>query len=206
MRHATAARTDRLRRIAVLAVVAALFAAGCASDDAVPAPGSDVAESVISTVEERLGSVAEPEPEELPEGCRIEQTEDEYGFPVDVVVCDGEEPDEPDPGEQIRFVDWAGSDAADEVALLIRNALVIGGGCGDDELIRDLEIAVAEAPQRVRDELEAVAAELARAATFCTTDPERWEAHLRLAIASLEVFVRVADAARVDRIQELTDE
>ncbi len=185
-------------RLVALAAAVVLVVAACGSDEVEPEPGNDVAASVITSVESTLGTVApEPETTEVPEGCRIERTEDEYGFPVDVVVCDGETEPEPQPGTELPFVEWAGTDEAERVAFLIRDAVVVGGGCIGDELIRDLALASAAAPADVREPLQGVATEIAQAATFCGSDPLQWEEHLEAAIASLEEFVRVADALRV---------
>jgi hypothetical protein len=193
-------------RLALLSVVLvlALVATACGGDDDQAEDGTDVAESVIASVDAVVGtSEAEPTTT-IPEGCRIEQTEDEYGFPVDVVVCDGESPPSSQ-GPDVAFVDWAGGEEADRVAQLVRDALVIDGGCGEVDTIRELELAAASAPEEVRAPLEVVAAELARATQFCASDSTQWEAHLRLSIAALGDFVRIADAARTAAGQEATD-
>lgn len=199
-------RTSRLRRSVAAGIVFALLIASCASDETEPEAGAEVAATVIASVDAALGERdVDPEIDSVPEGCRVEQTEDEYGFPVDVVVCDGE-PDTVDPGEPLTFAQWAGGEDADALAVLIRDALVVGGGCADGDLVRDLEIAASAAPPDVRDPLESVAAELAQASTFCGTDPAQWEMHLRVAIASLETFVREADKLRVADRDEAADE
>jgi len=190
--------TLRLRLLLALGVALALVATGCSSDDADPQAGADVAASVLSSVEATLGTATTtPEPDAVPDGCHIERTEDEYGFPVDIVVCDGEPDPDAEPDEDLTFVEWAGTEDADALSALVRDALVVRGGCADDELIRALDLAAAASPADVRAPLEVLAAEIAQAAAFCGTDATQWEAHLRSAIASLEAFVREADDLRL---------
>ena len=199
-------RFSHLRRFLVIGSVVALLLTSCASDDADVEAGADVAATVIADVDAAIGvQEANPDTDNVPEGCRVEQTEDEYGFPVDVVVCDGEPDPDVDPGTVVTFPEWAGGDEADALAELIRDALVLDGGCVAGDRLRDLEVAASGAPADVRDSLESVASELAQASTFCGIDSAQWEAHLRVAIASLEEFVRAADKLREAAPQEVSD-
>ena len=193
----------RTRRFLLLAVVAALglLGGGCSQDGANRHEESRIfAEEVVAVVgaiEPVENSDAEVD---VPPGCVIVAEEDEYGFPIDVMRCGADAPPPPpppEPGSDLPFADWVGSAAANQLAVTVRDVLVLQTACRDADAIQELQRLVAETPGDVRPALEEATAQLGRAALACNIDPVAWRDHMDLAIAHLRAFVTTADEARL---------
>jgi hypothetical protein len=186
-----------------VAIALGLVTGACSQDDAEGHDESDVvaveiinavagakAEEVIDPVDETDSAV------DLPPGCVVVTEEDEYGFPIDVMRCGDEAPPPPEPGTDLRFVEWLRTDEADQLAVALRDVLVLQTACGDGSAIRELQRLVAGVPGQVAEPLEKATAELGQASLFCNVDATAWQDHLDLAIAHLQVFVQAAEKAR----------
>lgn len=198
----TSSRTPWLLPLTVV-IALGLAAGACSQDDT---EGDDeskvVAVEIIDAVagaetEEVIDSGDETDSEvDLPPGCVVVTEEDEYGFPIDVMRCGDEAPPPPERGTDLRFVEWVRTDEADQLAVALRDVLVMQTACGDGSAIRELQRLVANVPNQVREPLEKATAELGQASLFCNVDAAAWQDHVDLAIAHLEVFVEVAEKAR----------
>jgi hypothetical protein len=180
-----------------------LVAGACSQDDAEAHDESEVvaAEVIDSVAATEAEEVIDPADEsdtevDLPPGCVIVTEEDEYGFPIDVMRCGDDAPPPPAPGSDQRFIEWVRTDEADQLAVALRDVLVLQTACGDGSPIRELQRLVASAPDQVREPLEKATAELGQASLFCNVDAAAWQDHLDLAIAHLQVFVAAAQEAR----------
>lgn len=182
---------------AVCALVAVLVTtAACSSESADESASAHFADAVLVDVAAAMdvpATTAPPEDAptiEVPEGCVLEEAIDEYGFPIDVVRCDGAEPaPTTTQGPDLAVGDWVGSDEASALSSAIRDALVLQTACGDVSRLDPLNTLVASTPDEVREPLVKAAAELAQAALFCNRSPEAWQDHMDLAIAYLQEFV-----------------
>ena len=198
----TSLRTPRLLPLTVV-IALGLVTGACSQDDAEGPDESDVvAVEIINSVarannEEVNDSVDETDVAAgLPPGCVVVTEEDEYGFPIDVMRCGDEAPPPPEPGTDLRFIEWLRTDEADQLAVALRNVLVLQTACGDGSAIRELQQLVAGAPDQVAEPLEKATAALGQASLFCNVDATAWQDHLDLAIAHLQVFVQAAEKAR----------
>jgi hypothetical protein len=177
-------------------LVLALATGACGAATAADADNAaDVAAELVAAAEAAAGAPPVDAEPELPEGCEIVTETDDYGFPVEVMRC-GEDVPPPDPGGPIPGVEgWVGSNAAFDLAVAIRDALVLQTGCGDGGGLDELALLAAGAPDEVRPALEKAVAELGQAALFCNLDAASWQDHTDLAVAYLEQVV--AEVTRI---------
>lgn len=180
------------------------FTAACSSATGDDSVADQFAAEVVAEVAVAMDQPATTTPPdegptiEVPEGCILVEEIDEYGFPIQVVRCDGEAPvPSTTQGPDVSVADWVGSDGAAALSAAIRDALVLQAACGDVAQLDTLNNLVAETPGAVREPLSKAAAELAQAALFCNRSPESWQDHMDLAIAYLQEFV--ASVAREAR-------
>jgi hypothetical protein len=171
---------------------------------------------VLARVAEAAPPTTRPEAA-IPEGCRRETEIDEYGFEIEVVVCDPDPtstttPDSggttsttaavPEstvastiPAEPLPLAGWPGSDHARALMTALREVIVGQTGCEQPGSLIELATLAANAPTEIRDPLQGAVADLQRMAEICDSDVRRWRDALEAALNDLDAVADILEAA-----------
>lgn len=180
-----------MRRFLPLVVVLATVTVACTAGGSDDQRASDLASSIVATVDDVVAAAPLEAGLVVPEGCELEETFDDYGFAVEIVVCPDERHGSTTP-TVATLDDYLGSVEARRLTVAIRNALIIDAGCEADSVLA-LDAALASGPPEIRVRLAPVAEELASAARACGDRWSAWERHMSSAAGHLEELVRFLD-------------
>lgn len=133
------------------------------------------------------------DPEEIPEGCRVDVTIDEYGFETEVLRCGEEGAEEDPPAGDVES--WLGTPASRNTARHIRNVVVLQNLCTDvgNAQLAALAKLVPSAPPEIRPHLDAAVRSLQRSGVACNHDDRRWRNRLNDALDSLEIVIDIIE-------------
>jgi hypothetical protein len=202
--------------LAIVGLVVVLILGACSGSTADEAAISPIAAEVLNRVEAVVGPQEQADPTEpvAPEGCRFETQLDEYDFEVQVIVCD----DDPEPTTSTEatesteatdsteagaetprgLLEWAGSDDARQVALVLRKVLIEQTGCDHPQDLIALANLLTAMPIELQESFAAAIQDLQRSADLCNADVSGWRNAVEDALDDLQLMVAV--------LQEVLDE
>lgn len=174
----------------VAAIAGLLILTSCSSID----PSIERAESVISTLPESSASSADVDTDGATDSgpvtaeatlvnCETQTVLDEYGFPVEVEICEGQQLDDVLPGASAAAPTATPTPAMDSPELayqLLRDHLIVQRSCLNPELVdADRPVAAGTTIPGLADVLNRALDVSARIRAACQTDEALWKAATR---------------------------
>lgn len=186
-------------RTTVAALLAVALVTGACSNGAEDPHAAEVAAEVLNRVDEEMGAREAVESGEVvvPEGCRLEIVTDEYGFEVEVVVCD-DDPGTTTTTSSIPEGDldaWLESRDARRFANALYAIVIQQEGCTNPDAIDDLRARASAAPAVVAGPVLDAAESLDRMVAACGTDIDAWQRALEDALDDLDTLAALLGEA-----------
>jgi len=185
-----------MRNSATLLLIMALLTTGC-YNAAQPNESQELAAEVMTRVEIAVGirEAAGPHGSAVPEGCHTKIEIDEYGFEVEVVICDGNPTTTTSPVPTTGLTSWLESPDARSVATILYNVVILQQGCAGIGGISLLESLAANAPYIIGIPMADATSDLYRMAAACGSDATEWQRALTRALDDLDVLVALLQSA-----------